>query len=125
MIAVLLLTSAHGGDDPPERSPAQRATRAGTIEIVAGSAAIVGGAGLMFVGRGEAGQISEESNAWHDMRSIGGSILVIGGAATLAIGIDSLSRASRLRKQETSAPQAHVMPWIAPGGGGVAFDLTF
>ena len=122
MIAVLLLTSAYAGD---ERTPAERATTAGTVEVIVGSAAIVGGAGLLFVGRGDAGEISDESNAWHDARTIGGSVLILAGATTLAIGVDAISRGKRLREQETGAAQARVSPWLVPGGGGVALDLRF
>src|SRR5262245_19987252 len=99
MIAALLMTAAYGGDDH-ERTAADRAATAGTIEVAAGSAAIVGGVALLFVGRGNAGEISTESNGWHDARTIGGSVLILAGATTLAIGVDSLSRAGRLREQE-------------------------
>jgi len=125
MIAQLLVTAAFGGDPDHESDPAKRATTAGTIEVAAGSAAVVGGVALLFVGRGNAGEISEESNAWHDARTVGGSVLILAGATTIAIGIDSLSRGARLREQETSKPQVRVSPLLLPKGGGVALDLTF
>ncbi len=125
MIAVLLLTSAHAGDPDRVSDPAKRATTAGAIEVAAGSAAVVGGVALLFVGRGNAGQISEESNAWHDVRTIGGSVLILAGGTTIAIGVDSLSRGARMREQQADKPQAHVSPLILPHGGVVTVDLTF
>jgi len=127
MIAVLLLMAARGGEgDPPDESdPAKRATTAGTIEVAVGSAAVVGGVALLMVGRGDAGAISEESNAWHDTRTIGGSVLILAGATTIAIGIDSLSRGARLRENQTSQARARLSPLLVPRGAGVALHLTF
>src|SRR5262245_10745651 len=125
MIAALLVTAAYGCDAEPERTLAQRVTTAGTIEVSPGSAAVVGGVAVLFGGRGCAGEISEESNGWHDARTVGGSVLILAGATTIAIGVDSLSRGARLREQDANKPQARLSPLLVPHGGGVAFDLTF
>jgi hypothetical protein len=129
MIAVLLLTAAHGGEggtDPDLVSAqARSATTAGAIEVSVGSAAVLGGIALMIVGRGAPGEVSDESNAAHDARTLGGSVLVIAGLTTVALGIDSLSRGARLREQATRGTTVHVSPLLVPRGGGVSLDLTF
>jgi hypothetical protein len=121
MIAALLLPLAHGGD----ADPAQRLTTAGTIEVAAGSAAVVGGLGLMLVGRGPAGETSDEDNTVHDARTVGGAVLVVAGLATVAIGFDSRSRAARMREDEARGATVRIAPLVVREGGGLALDVTF
>lgn len=129
MIAVLLLMAARGAEDETDPAPvsdqARRATTVGAIEVGVGSAAVVGGLGLMLVGRGPPGEVSDESNAVHDGRTIGGAVLVLAGLTSVALGIDSLSRGARLREQESRGATARVSPLLVPRGGGVTVDLTF
>jgi hypothetical protein len=129
MIAMVLVLSARGAEVETEPAPvsdqARRATTVGAIEVGVGSAAILGGLGLMLVGRGPPGEVSDESNAVHDGRTIGGAVLVLGGLTSVALGIDSLSRGARLREQESGGATARLSPLFVPGGGGVTFDLTF
>lgn len=125
MIATLLLTfSARAADPPPDfAAQARQHSRAGALQLSLGGAAVGGGLVTLLVGRGEMGEISTESPAVHDLRSVGGAALLIGGFTGVLAGVNSLGRAAAAR--ELAERPVSLAPTLGPDGGGLSLVGRF
>lgn len=94
---------------------ARNLQRAGLLEITAGTAATAGGLVVMLVGRGPPGEISTETQAVSDLRSIGGSSLLLGGLLTTLVGGDTLGRAKTARETARALSVSAILPTGEPG----------
>ena len=114
----LLWLTARAEPPPPAETPealvasARKLERVSAIQPGAGLAAMVGGACVMTIGR-PSGEVSTETQAVADARSIGGAGLLVAGALSAQVGGDTMSRARGLRRQ-ASAFEAQLSPPRAP-----------
>jgi hypothetical protein len=124
MVAPLLIAlapTAFAADG--SRTDADRKATQGAVELGIGTAAIAGGLTLMLVGRGQAGDISDEEPFVHEARTIGGGVLIIAGITTVLVGANHLSKAKDMREREKVTTL--VVPVVGPHGAGLVLDTRF
>ncbi|MEQ1503516.1 MAG: hypothetical protein ABMB14_14865 [Myxococcota bacterium] len=104
---------APGGIDPSgptieattaaeDDAEARRIATTGALEVVGGAGAVAGGLVVLLVGRGAPGEVSTESQAVSDARSVGGSLLLISGLASTLVGVNQLQKAHTLRVRQAA-----------------------
>lgn len=116
-LTLLLAFAAHAAD--PSEDPADQArrySRNGAVQLSLGTAALGGGLVTLLVGRGTSGEISEESPAVHDLRSIGGAALVLGGFTGVLAGVNNLGRAQAARELSRGVT---AVPTVGADGAGL------
>jgi hypothetical protein len=99
---------------------AQRHRRLGTAALVGGTAATAGGLVVLLVGRGRPGELSKESQAVSDVRSIGGAGLVITGLTVGLVGGSEIGKARALERGQVAA----LAPVLLPSGAGLALVVA-
>lgn len=122
LLSLLWLTAR--AESPPPPPPAEepeelvararKLERISAVQIGAGLLTMVGGACVMTIGR-PSGEISTETQAVSDARTVGGAGLLVAGAVSALVGGDTLSRARGLRRQasalepQVAAPRAPML----------------
>lgn len=124
--------SAVAADGPVAPTPADEAEilalkhrNLGWAEVGGGSAAVVAGVCVLVVGRGKAGELSDETLIVSDLRSAGGAVLGIGGLTAVFLGFNQFSRARAIRESAMDPVTFAVTPAIGPSQAGLAVVGSF
>ncbi|HHO51316.1 MAG TPA: hypothetical protein ENK18_10685 [Deltaproteobacteria bacterium] len=106
-MSLLISTVAAAEPDPTLLAQARRQETTGVVELSTGATLIGGGLALMIVGR-PGGQVSDEPPGLHELRTMGGIGLTLGGIVSMMAGGHALELASATREQAmlTVAPEA-------------------
>lgn len=119
-ISLLISTVSAAEPNPELLAAAQRHKTTGVVELSAGAAAIGGGLTLMIAGR-PGGELSDEPQGLHDLRTMGGIGLVLAGITSMMAGGQALERATLAREQAMLS----VTPEPVAQGAGLRLHARF
>ncbi len=118
-VALLASTGFAAEPDPELLQQSKRQRRAGWLEIGGGATLVSGGLALMIAGR-PSGELSTEDPTVHELRTMSGIGLLLGGVTTMIVGTDSLRQAASSREAALS-----VTPEPVAQGAGVRLSGRF